>query len=190
MTLTFPTRRVVLGTDQATASGWCIHVGHTPVRYGLARDALARQAVVRLASVFAGELGGSATDFVFVFENHAGIRRHWHASLSLAGSLHRWFEHLDLLGHPAYLRIGVAPVTWQATVLGVCTRETSEERKAQSLRWASDHVRAQISSHDVADAIGLSRWGTTDGLRELDRRKWEGSVKKRIQAAARRKGRA
>jgi hypothetical protein len=196
-------RRVVCGVDQATSSGYCIHVGHTPVRWGLARDAFERREVLRQAVMYAEELAArvratpSPAELltmgpppepwpVFVFENHANVGRRQKGHGTLIGQLHRWLEQLDLMGHPGYLRIGVAPNVWQSAVLGCSTKTPRAERKRQSLAWASGHVKQVITNDDVADAISISRWACLDGLVALDRRRWGASKKARKRVRRRR----
>lgn len=165
---------VTLGTDQATSSGWCIHVGQSPVRHGVALTAIERKNVVQLAREYALEHSqrNSLSWFIFVFEDHsqfASVNGRGHGTL--IGALHRWLEHLDLNGHPPHLRIGVRPSAWQKSVLGVkSAKVNSAERKQQSLLWASHHVRAPITSHDQADAIALSAYGSLEGERLIDLR--------------------
>ena len=176
-------RRVILSVDQASTSGYCIHVGSSPVRHGVVTTAFARSQIVRLASAYAAEYatesGNTNAWHIFVFENHANIGRAQFGHGALIGQLHRWLEHHDLMGHPAHLRIGVPPNTWQRRVLGV-KRAPREERKAQAVRWASHYVQRPITSDDEADAIGIGAYGVLDAVALLDARRWRSTTLKRL----------
>jgi hypothetical protein len=161
------TSRVVLSADQAATSGYCIHVGTRPLRWGIARDCFARREVLRMAQMFAVEAGQPA-GFVFAYEDHATMRR-IHASraavMSLGGALHRWLEQLDLMGHPPSLRFGVAPMVWQAAVLGCVPKDKRERRKEMSKAWASAYVGQPIVSDDVSDSVGIGAFAVLDSAR-------------------------
>jgi hypothetical protein len=161
-------RAVVLGVDQATSSGYCVHVGREPVRWGLARTALERREVLRIASMFATEHAVDA--FYFCFENHSSMRRisaSRAAVMTLGGMLHRWLEQLDLMGHPESHRFGVPPQRWQTAVLGVDPKSTREQRKLASIVWANRRTGEAISSNDVSDAIAITDFAALTGIAEL-----------------------
>jgi hypothetical protein len=163
-------RSTVLGVDQATSSGYCLHSARSPVRWGKALTAFDRRAVLEMARAFASEV--DQPWFVFVYEDHTfanGQRGHG----TLIGQLHRWLEQLDLMGHPRELRLGVTPNAWQCTVLGCKPNTKRAERKAQSLAWASAHVHEPVTDDDVSDAIALSCFGTLDGLRMIEQRRYK-----------------
>jgi hypothetical protein len=170
---------VVLGVDQATTSGWSIHVGTRPVASGKLDvwSWEARRTVLRMAYDFANPpltMGCSAPRwFVFAYENHSDAPLKSYKStpqvMSLGGSRDLWFDSLNRLGHPAELRIGTTSRTWRTKVLGLKAPLRGEECKAQAVRWAENHTGKRGLQHDEAEAIAVSAWGTLDGIAELER---------------------
>ena len=172
-------QRVVLGVDQATSSGYCVHVGIRPVRWGLARDAFDRAHVITIAQAYARDY--AQPGFVFAFEAHEPLRRAKSSRaslLTLGGMLHRWLEQLDLMRHPSHCRIGIAPSTWQRRVLGCTGKTPRAERKAQAIAWASAYVHAAIEQDDIADAIAISSFAAREPVRSHARKKGSWSVRK------------
>jgi hypothetical protein len=179
---------VVLGVDQATTSGWSIHVARRPMVSGKLDvwSWEARREVLRMAYDFANERSAVQRWFVFVYEKHSDAPLKSYKStpqvMSLGGSRDLWFDSLNRLGHPEQLRIGTTSRTWRSKVLGLKAVLKGEECKKQAVRWAEDHTGKRGLSHDEAEAICVSAWGTLDGIAELERIRFLGAARK---AAAR-----
>jgi hypothetical protein len=184
---------VVLGVDQATTSGWSIHVARRPVVSGKLDvwSWQARREVLRMAYDLANEKPGYASNwaprwFVFAYENHSDAPLKSYKStpqvMSLGGSRDLWFDSLNRLGHPENLRIGTTSRTWRSKVLGLKAALAGYECKAQAVRWAVNHTGKAGIGHDEAEAICVAAWGSLDGCAELERIRFVGAAKMLRQA--------
>lgn len=179
--------RCTLAVDQATSSGYAMHVGLSPLRWGLALTALERRAVLQMARSYSIDAADRDGWFLFLYEDHSfASKQRGHGTL--IGQLHRWLEQLDLMGHPPALRFGVSPNTWQRRVLGCALKTKRDERKRQSMAWASAHVRSGITSDDVSDALCISAFGALEADALIARRAF-GEVVKRAARKVRKRRR-
>lgn len=170
------TPAVTLGVDQATSSGWCIHVGTRPVAHGALNvwDFNARDRVVWCALEHCNPEGlPSPADgpkrtawFQFVYEDHskAPLRSYKGTPqvLALGGALWLWLDTLNRRRHPAALRGGLTSRAWRKEVLGMKRVEKSAESKSQALVWAQDYTGKQGLGEDESEAIAVSACGARE----------------------------
>lgn len=179
--------RVVVGVDQATKSGWSIHVGARPVASGVANvwSWEERRTVLRQAFELANRdrRGGALatvldpTWFVFAFEDHSKAPLASYKStrqvISLGGSWALWFDSLNRMAHPESMRIGITSRSWRARVLGLKANAKRAPAKAQAVHWAEQHTGKTGLCEDEAEAICVSSWGALDGVPEIERQRFE-----------------
>lgn len=157
--------RVTIGVDQATTSGWSIHLGPRPIASGVVNiwDHARRRDVLREAMAL------SAAPFLFAYEDHSKCPLSSYKStgqvLSLGGALWLWFDSLCRIGHPETMRMGISSRDWRWRVLGLSERAGRKVLKAEAIRWAEAHTRKVGITHDEADAISVSAYGAIDGMR-------------------------
>jgi hypothetical protein len=187
----------VLGLDQAASSGWGIApIGGKLLEHGVARDCTQRAQVLRRVL----EIVQAWDALLVVFEDHTGFwqdygtnrtpdgqhrapKRNAAVPVSLGESRGRWFEQLELAGHPKLLRIGVAPSDWQPRVLGVPQRIGSAMLKHHAKEWASRYVGKPITDENEADGICITAWGALDGASVLANGRKERRVNERVKRA-------
>lgn len=191
----------VLGLDQASNSGWGIApVRGKVVKHGVARDSMERAEVLRLAFDF---VNGVLANLLVTFEDHTGFwqnygtnrtadghhqapKRNAAVPISLGEARGRWFEQLELAGHPKLLCIGVKPSEWQPRVLGVPQSIGSAMLKHHAKLWASQHMGKQITDENEADGICITAWGALDGISVLEHGRKEIRVRERVKRVRRR----
>lgn len=174
-----PEARVTLGVDQATASGWSIHLGFRPVESGVVDvwDWQARRSVIRKAYDLANRNNASVSTvkwFLFVYEDHSAYPLKSYKStaqvLGLGGARDLWLDSLNRMGHPGKLRHGVSVRSWRADVLGLRAALKGDECKAQALRWARDHTGRAEMGFDEAEALAISAYGALRGWQGVEHR--------------------
>lgn len=176
----YPARAVVLGVDQATESGWCIHVGGRPIAHGTLNvwDWNARREVVLRALEAANpdNDNGAPRAFVFAWENHEQAPLKSYKStvqvLRLGGAYALWFDSLNRARHPEHMRIGTSVRSWRTSVLGLKASHKRAECKAQALRWAREYTGKPMASEDEAEGICISAWGAREGITQLERARY------------------
>lgn len=158
-------RRVILAVDQATTSGWSIHLGGRPLASGVVDvwSFTARRNVIREAYALSAD-----NPFLFVYEDHsvAPLRSYkWTGQvLGLGGSLWLWLDSLNRIGHPSSMRVGVTSREWRRRVLGVSERVGRDECKAQAVRWAEAYTGKRAMTDDEAEAIALGAFHSLSPL--------------------------
>lgn len=189
----------VLGIDQARASGWCITpIGGTALQFELAESFAGRRYAADCAL---NAVGGDAARLLVVFEDHSTISlthgtnrsargnhrapiRNTASILGLGAARGRWDELLDMLEHPASLRLSVSPEDWRIRVLGCSNKPGTDELKERAKRWAMAHTQKSVCDDNVAEAICIAAWGSLDGLSVLQHGRKEQRVKARVKRAA------
>lgn len=162
--------RVVLAVDQATSSGWSLHVGLSPVASGVLNvwHWTARRDVIREATALSPE------PFLFAFEDHsqAPLRSYkWTGQvLGLGGALWLWLDSLNRAGHLENMRLGVTSRDWRRSVLGARESLGREECKAQAIRWAEAHTGKSGMGDDEAEAVALGAYAAFAGMGRLEAR--------------------
>lgn len=192
-------RRVVLGLDQGGATGWGIAPERGRVlEHGLARTDVDRIDVVKLALRYAG---GDPAALWVQFEKHDHmpvdrLTRHDHATLrkgprqaapersnqtliGMGKNYGVWIGMLVWNGvHRSHL-LEVQPSTWRARVHGV----TRGDVKQAAIDWASRYLGVPIESHDQAEGVCLTTYGSLDGLATFDGHKAEERIERRVKKA-------
>lgn len=146
----------MLGVDQATRSGWSIHVGLRPIASGSLNvwNWAARRDVLREALALSGP-----QPLIFAFEDHSqAILRSYKCTsqvLALGGALWLWLDTCNRLGQLECMRLGITSRDWRHRVLGVSERLGRDALKAQAIVWACAHTRKSTMDADEADAVAV-----------------------------------
>lgn len=196
--------RVVLGVDQARASGWAVHALGRIVASGVARNAADRRAAVELALAQAG----APRELLVVLEDHGkmplarlahydtesgeGPKRNAAAIVGMGDARGRWREQLELVGVPLSHFVLVEPGVWRRAVFGRGAPALgTDAAKALALRWASQALGRVLEQHDEAEAAALASWGAREGVLTFQARLHEAQARGRAsRSAARRVGEA
>lgn len=172
---------VILAVDQATESGWSIHLGRRPLVSGTLNvwDYVRRRDVLREAYALS-----PASPFLFAYEDHsrAPLRSYkWTGQvLALGGSLWLWLDSLHRMGHPESMRLGITSRDWRRVVLGASERLGREECKAQAIRWAQAYTGKANMGDDEADAVSIGAYCALHGEAELAARDRNKSARRRV----------
>ena len=169
----------VLAVDQATESGWSIHLGRRPLASGTVRvwDYAARGQVVREAYALS-----AGRPFLFAYEDHARapLRSYKYTGqvLALGGALWLWLDSLNRVGHPEDERLGITSKDWRRVVLGMSERRGRDECKAEAIRWAEAYVGRAVT-HDEAEGLAIGAYAALFGQFEIARRTARNSRRER-----------
>jgi hypothetical protein len=175
---------VVLGVDQARASGWAIvHERGPLVEHGMARTHAQRRAALERAVELAG---GDAKRLFVMFEEHSHMpldrgmpwdRNKQHAGQSggptrstktpygMGKAYGRWLECCDLLGQREAMRDEVRPQKWRS--MYAIRGATTELLKLAAV----EHVQRRhgiVVTHDIAEAICIAEYAAWHGLANFD----------------------
>ncbi len=165
------TPRVVLAVDQATQSGWCIHVARRYVSSGVLamRDWAARREVFRSAHALSGD-----GPLLFAYEDHSATPLRSYKStaqlLALGAALGLWLDTIQRSGHIDVMHLGVSSRSWRKRVLGADERVGRDDLKRQSVRWAQSYTGKRQLSDDEADAVALGAFASCEPLVHLPTR--------------------
>lgn len=178
---------ISVGVDQAKRSGWGIARDRSVVRWGIARTADERAAVVALAR----ELAGGSLQHVYVMlEDHSRMKlsrlqagdrttqrapgEHWvqrstASIIGLGDARGRWREQLELAGHPVALLDQIDPLEWRKR-MGI----SGPDAKRLACRVAEQVIGMGVGTlddDDLAEGVCLTLFAATEGrLREALRR--------------------
>jgi len=193
------TPTIVLGIDQAKASGWAIATpGGRVLQHGLAKHHGEREDALHEALRYAHH---AADDLLVVFEDHGAIslsyggrkradgqdqapKRNAAMLLGLGAARGRWDELLDGIGHPEVLRLKVTPRDWRARVLGVGQSIGTDALKRRAVEWATRHVGREVTDHNEAEGICICAWGAIDGVAVLAHQRKATRMVSRVKRAA------
>jgi hypothetical protein len=170
---------ISMGVDQAKRSGWGIARDRTVVRWGIARTARDRAAVVALARELAG---GSLQSVYVMMEDHtqmklqrlqAGdrstqrapgdrwVQRSTASIIGIGDARGRWREQLELAGHPVALLDQIDPLEWRRR-MGIHGRDA----KTLACRVAEQVIGMAIGTltdDDLAEGVCLTLFAATEG---------------------------
>ena len=173
---------IILGLDQARAGGWAVHDGRRVRHWGVAKNAGDRRAALLVARDVTISSNGR---LLVVYEDHTQIpARAGYGTPALVGmgdARGRWFEQLEMSGHPRAWIMGVTMGDWRRRTIG--NAGGTERIKKRAIEFASRLVREKVIDDNAAEAIIIAHWGALDGLARYFAKRELRRVKERATSA-------